>query len=168
MGVVTTNALAYANSAPTFENGRLKYSVAGMHYDDAGEVIRGTYDLVLRSDAARCLYGFTDAPINAVVSVTYGDREQSVSTSVVGERNGWLYISAKNFTFSNPTIEVVISQPKGTPTSMVTSTTSRSNVNSKKEAESTKKVTITCIKGKVTKKFTGASPKCPEGFKRRG
>jgi hypothetical protein len=30
-----------------------------------------------------------------------------------------------------------------------------------------KKTTITCIKGKTTKKFTGVSPKCPAGYKKK-
>jgi hypothetical protein len=30
-----------------------------------------------------------------------------------------------------------------------------------------KKTTITCIKGKTTKKVTAVSPKCPSGFKKR-
>jgi hypothetical protein len=28
-----------------------------------------------------------------------------------------------------------------------------------------KKLTISCIKGKVTKKISGMNPKCPRGFK---
>jgi hypothetical protein len=30
-----------------------------------------------------------------------------------------------------------------------------------------KKVTITCVKGKLTKKFTGVSPKCPSGYRKK-
>jgi hypothetical protein len=30
-----------------------------------------------------------------------------------------------------------------------------------------KKTTITCIKGKVTKKVTAVSPKCPTGYKKK-
>jgi hypothetical protein len=30
-----------------------------------------------------------------------------------------------------------------------------------------KKTTITCIKGKTTRKFTGVSPKCPAGYKKK-
>jgi hypothetical protein len=30
-----------------------------------------------------------------------------------------------------------------------------------------KKTTITCIKGKVTKKFTAINPKCPTGYKKK-
>jgi hypothetical protein len=29
------------------------------------------------------------------------------------------------------------------------------------------KKTITCIKGKTTKKVTGVAPKCPKGFKKK-
>ena len=35
------------------------------------------------------------------------------------------------------------------------------------KAAAVKKITITCIKGKVTKKVTGTKPKCPSGFKRK-
>ena len=35
------------------------------------------------------------------------------------------------------------------------------------KAAAVKKITITCIKGKVTKKVTGTNPKCPSGFKRK-
>jgi hypothetical protein len=30
-----------------------------------------------------------------------------------------------------------------------------------------KKSTITCIKGKVTKKVVGVNPKCPAGYKKK-
>ena len=30
-----------------------------------------------------------------------------------------------------------------------------------------KKVTITCVKGKLTKKVSGAAPKCPAGYKKK-
>jgi len=158
VGVVSTDALVYTNSAPTFADGKLKYAVASMHRDERGVEIRGSYDLVLRSDAARCLYGFSNAPIEAVVSVTYGDKEENISTTSTGERNGWLFISAKNFTYSNPTIEVAISQPKPMPTVAQPPTSM--------EKQSVKK-SITCVKGTAVKKVTGKSPKCPKGFKKR-
>ena len=165
VGFVSTNALSYTNSAPNFEDGRLKYAVASMHRNEKGEVIRGSYDLVIRSEAARCLYGFSNAPIEAVVSVTYGDKKENISTTSSGERNGWLFISAKNFTFSNPTIEVAISQPKPTPSPVATATPTPSPVTTNKATAS--KITITCVKGKVTKKVKGVSPRCPSGYKER-
>jgi membrane protein involved in colicin uptake len=35
------------------------------------------------------------------------------------------------------------------------------------KAAANKKVTITCVKGKLTKKFTGVSPKCPSGYRKK-
>ena len=35
------------------------------------------------------------------------------------------------------------------------------------QAASVKKKTITCIKGKTTKKVTGLTPKCPSGYKKK-
>jgi membrane protein involved in colicin uptake len=35
------------------------------------------------------------------------------------------------------------------------------------KAASSKKVTITCVKGKLTKKVTNVSPKCPTGYKKK-
>ena len=34
-----------------------------------------------------------------------------------------------------------------------------------KAAAAIKKITLTCIKGKLTKKVTAVKPKCPSGFK---
>ena len=162
VGFISTNALSYTNSAPTFADGRLKYSVANMHRNEKGEVIRGSYDLVIRSDAARCLYGFSNAPIEAVVSVTYDDKEENVATTATGERDGWLFISAKNFTYSSPSIEVAISQPKPTPTPTPTVVAPSTTV-----TKPTLKSTISCVKGTTVKKITGKSPRCPKGFKKR-
>ena len=36
-----------------------------------------------------------------------------------------------------------------------------------KAALAVKKTTITCVKGKLTKKVTGINPKCPSGYKKK-
>jgi hypothetical protein len=36
-----------------------------------------------------------------------------------------------------------------------------------KAAATAKKTTITCIKGKLTKKVTAVNPKCPSGYKKK-
>ena len=35
------------------------------------------------------------------------------------------------------------------------------------KAAATKKTTITCVKGKLTKKVTSVKPKCPAGYKKK-
>jgi len=157
-GVVTTNALTYSSGPPTFnkESGALEYKVASPHFEAGGKVALGSYDLAVKSDVARCIYGFSSAPISATISIISESGEQKVATTIVNERNGWLYLSAKGFTFSSPTIKVKLTQepvaavaaaPTATPTAKVS--------------------TISCVKGKVTRKVTAINPKCPSGFKRK-
>lgn len=109
LGLVTTNATAYSGQAPRFKKGSLDYSVGGLHYLPGGEELaRGTYDLVMRSDVARCLYGFPKVPISAKVSVIGSQGEKTAATTLVSQKNGWLRLAAYGFTFSNKTIKVKI------------------------------------------------------------
>lgn len=62
--------------------------------------------------------------------------------------------------------------PSPTPTPTPTPTASASPTAAASPASSptvisSKKVTITCVKGKQTKKVSGANPKCPQGFKKK-
>lgn len=113
LGLVTTNALGYAGESPQFKNGFLDYKVAGLHYARGGaELNLGVYDFVMRSDTARCLYGFSKAPLSATVSVTNDKGNKTTATTVVSEKNGWLKMAAYGFTFSKKTIKVKISKKK--------------------------------------------------------
>lgn len=112
LGIVTTNALGYDIGSPSFKNGFLEYKVAGLHYMPNGqELVIGTYDLVMRSDTARCLYRFSKAPLSATVTVT-GGAEKNIATTVVSEKNGWLKMAAYGFTFSKKTIKVKVTKKK--------------------------------------------------------
>jgi len=161
IGLVTTNAPIYASGAPAFTDGSLSYKVAGLHFKADGTLFKGSYDLAIRSDFARCLYGFSNAPIRASVSVLSSDGStQNVATELVTEKNGWMTLSAKNFTFSQPTIKVKLMQDKPL----------NSNTEQSKQAAPVKKTTvkvktINCIKGKMIKKVSGSNPKCPTGYK---
>ena len=152
-GVVTTNASIYQGEPPSFDGESFDYKVAGVHNKTNGEVFKGSYDLVLDSKFARCLYKFTSAPIKASVSITNTDGNTSVATSTFIEKNGWIKLSANGFTFSSPKISIKLSQEK----SGTTTTTS----------PTTKKSTITCVKGMVVKKVSAVSPKCPAGYKKK-
>ena len=143
LGLVTTNATLFEPGAPRFTQGFLNYTVSGLHYLPDGQTESlGTYDLVMRSETARCLYGFSNAPLSATVSVT-GGTSKNVATTVVSEKNGWLKMAAYGFTFSKKTIKVKITKAK--------------------------KTTITCVatsNGKV-RKVTAVNPVCAKGFVKR-
>jgi len=173
-GMVSTNSNAYIAGPPKFEDGNLAYRVASPHLDSKGQVQIGTYDLAIRSDVARCIYSFTNAPIQATLSVIYADGESKNATTVVSEKNNWLRLSAKGFTYSSPTIKVKLSQEAPAPAPVVTSTPTPAPTATQSAAPApvvkpvvAKKITISCIKGKTVKKVTGTNPKCPAGYKKK-
>jgi hypothetical protein len=171
-GMVSTNSNAYIAGPPKFEDETLAYRVASPHFDSKGQVQIGTYDLAIRSDVARCIYGFSSAPIQASLSVVYADGESKNATTLVTERNNWLRLSAKGFTYSAPTLKVKLSQaavapaPTATPSPTPTSEQVATPLPTAKPAP-VKKKTISCIKGKTVKKVTAVNPKCPVGYKKK-
>ena len=89
-------------------------------------------------------------------------------------------MSAKGFTFSSPTIQVKLSQeapapvatPTPTPTPVVTQAPPTTEVSAPVATQTAKpvlakKTTITCVKGKLTKKVTAVKPVCPKGYKKK-
>lgn len=151
-GLVTTNSTMYLDGPPAYDasKGSLDYKVASTHYEADGKTeFKGTYELLMSSSVARCIYKFTSAPVRATVSVTSENGEPNVATTVVNEKNNWLTLGAYNFTFSSPTVSVKLTQDKPavvTPPKPVIKQ-------------------ITCVKGKVTKKIVAT--KCPTGFKKK-
>ena len=169
LGVVSTNSMGYDGNPPKFVDGFLNYRVSGFHLGSDGKTPNlGTYDLVLRSDAARCLYGFSSAPVSATVTIAGANGNENLATTVVTEKNGWLKMKAAGFTFSEKNIKVKLTQEvqkvEATPTPSPSATTQA--IVEAKKAIAVKKA-ITCTKGKATKKITGLNPKCPTGYKKK-
>jgi hypothetical protein len=159
IGVVTTNAMMYSGGPPSFnkELGTLEYKVGSPHLTSKGDVFKGSYDLQVSSEVARCLYNFTSAPIQASISIINETGEASVATTVVNEKDGWLRLAAYGFTFSSPTVKVTLTQeaPKQASAPKATVTVPA------------KKTSINCVKGKTSKKVTAVNPKCPTGYKKK-
>jgi hypothetical protein len=193
-GFVSTNATSYAAGPPSFTDGQFKYQISGLHYNEKNEVIDGEYTLLIRKEALKCLYGFSQTPTRAEVSIFRGDKIDSVTTNQVNEivdsQGSWLKLSLRGFTFSTPTITVRFFVPEEvgattldsgldvgagsaktqeSPASRDSSTV-KQGAEAKEESQTkaiAKKKTITCIKGKTTKKVTGSTPKCPVGYKKK-
>jgi hypothetical protein len=147
-GLVTTNAMVYQPNVPSFEGGFLKYKVAGVHLDQNGSTVLGTYNFIMKSEVARCLYGFSKAPISGTISITSSNAQENIAVTSVTEKAGWLKLSALGFTFSSPTISAKLTQASVVP----------------------KIKTIVCVKknnSKLAKKISGISPKCPSGFRQK-
>lgn len=169
LGVVTTNAMVYEGTAPAFMDGTLNYKVGGMHLNPDGTVFQGSYDLVMRKATAQCLYGFTDAPITATVTVVDAGKEERIETSSLQElgtgAEKWLKLSARGFTFSSPTLKIKLNQAK--PAAPAPPSEQKAAAPAAPAVKAPAKISITCLKGKLTRKVLGVAPKCPAGFKKK-
>jgi hypothetical protein len=173
IGIVATNSVTYESQPPAFVDGALNYQVAGLRYlADGTTIFQGRYDLLMRSQFARCLYNYTDAPVLAEVSITKDEGTEVVQTTVLKESGGWLTLGAYGFTFSSPTLRVKLTQekvvaPTPTPTPSPTVAPVATPTVSPTPVAVPSKISITCVKGKVIKKVSAEKPKCPKGFKKR-
>jgi hypothetical protein len=160
-GIVATNSNFFFSGPPVFNANEhsLDYKVASPHLLPNSDVFKGSYNLLIKSDVARCIYGFTSAPVSASVSIVSSDGTASIATVVLGERNRWLYLTAAGFTFSAPTVRVKLTQAAESVTAP--------SATSKTSAVAAKKTSITCVKGKTSKKVTAVKPKCPVGYKKK-
>ncbi len=115
-GIVTSNATAYVPGPPTFnqQTQSLEYQVGAPHLTPSGATFRGTYDLTIRADAARAIYGFAkNVPVKATVSIVSENGQEIAAQEQVGEKDGWFFLRAENFTFSSPKLRVKLTQSAG-------------------------------------------------------
>jgi hypothetical protein len=168
-GLVTTNATAYSSGPPRFDaaTGTLEYQVAAPHFEKDGVTpFKGSYDLAIRSDVARCIYGFTSAPVQATISILSSGTEQKIASTTFKEENGWMNFSAKNFEFSTPKLMLKLTQ--NSPTEQVQTPAPKQSAAAAAPASkpAAKTISITCSKGKLKKKVSGTAPRCPAGYKK--
>ena len=159
-GIVSTNSTMYIGNPPTFdkESQSLDYKVMSPHSLPNGEEFKGSYDLVIKSEVARCIYGFSNAPVSAKISILSSDGTTQVATTTFNERDGWMHLVARGFTFSSPTLKVKLTQVKEEAKPEAAPTASPTPVS---------KQVISCVKGKLLKKISGVNPKCPAGYKKK-
>lgn len=151
LGVVSTNATAYTAEPPKFNQATssLEYEVSAPHFlPDGTTVATGRYALNLNADFMTCLLGVSKVPDQAKIELTYGTGEVNAATINVKQTKNWLTLIAENFTYSSPKISV--SFPKAAAPVQPSKAVVKS---------------VTCAKGKTTKKFTGT--KCPSGWKKK-
>ena len=171
-GVVSSNALLYTVTPPTFDSisRTLSYRIASTHLDASGEINKGRFNLVLNKKVAECLWGINPKNIaEAKVQVTYSDGKPIVGTSTMNIKDNWVYIDIENFTFSSPTFNIKafeeIKTIKDPSVTLIPSPSPKSTI--KPTVTTNKKFTISCVKGKISKKVTSVNPKCPAGYKKK-
>jgi hypothetical protein len=142
----------------------LNFGVIAPHLKVNGEQNTGFFTLWAAEDFIKCRWPentLIGAP-KITVEVLNPDGTAQIAVTSVRQANKTLYFSASGFHYSSPTIRV--KAEKAAP--VVTPTPSASPSPTTKPVAAPKK-TITCIKGKSSKKVTAVNPKCPSGWKKK-
>jgi len=139
-GFISTNAGIYSSAPPLWneKTRSLTYTVSSAHFLSNGEVVSGSYDLVIKDAVAECLWGKNVEKGQATISVTSDKGVVEVSTSSFTSLGGWTKFSISGFHYSNPTFTIGF---RNIP-----------------------KVTIFCRRNKSTVKVVDPNPKCPIGY----
>jgi len=134
----------------------IKVSISGPHYKVNGDLNRGFFEAKISKALGMCLWGIDlSAKTQATISITDGAGVQEIQT-LSAKMIGNIYsLKVSNFHYSNPIIKFRLSETQEIIPQKV------------EAATAPKKTTITCLKGKVTKKVTAVKPKCPAGYKKK-
>ena len=120
--------------------------------------------MIISEEVSKCLYGFSGAAAKATISVTTTEGSQQIATTSFTNEGGWMHLSAKGFSFSSPTIKIVLSKEE---LGKVQGPNQDSAPQKIEAPVVLKKSTITCTKGKLIKKVTAVKPMCPSGYKKK-
>ena len=153
LGAVSSNATLYQQTPPTWdnENKTFTFKVSSPHLDALGKPNKGFYSLQIPIEQAKCRWGDDASLPRAQVEIISQDGKSSITTAVAMNQNGMLKFNIAGFGYSAPSIRIKMSKNAINPAQPMTS----------------KKTTITCVKGNTTKKVTAINPKCPSGYKKK-
>jgi hypothetical protein len=150
-GVISTNATVFVQGPPKLDSdGNLDFQIAATSLKENGEVNLGTYNLSVADDVANCIWGTSSLGMGASISVITQEGIKQIATTSMGKSNGQLNFAASGFHYSTNKIRISMG------VKFQNSSTNSPN-----------KSSITCVKGKQTKKVTAVKPKCPAGYKKK-
>ena len=184
-GVLSSNATLLVPSPPKWnkENESLDYNLASTHFDANGKVVTGFYELRVSVVVAKCLWGndLSQAKVQIQIFSASDSAIQTVEVSKLEIKDGYISFKATGFHYSANEIKLKIlgaknlqtsesttSNQPASPTPTPTATVPTVSPTPKIAIASPKKmVTITCAKGKISKKITALKPACPTGYKKK-
>ena len=168
---VTSNAYFMWNPSWNASSQSIDVKLESTHFDIDGTTSKGLLQVRISTEMAKCLWSVDlQGNVKASVAIDYGNGSAPEIVTIVGNVKGNFFeLTAANFHFSAPTLKLKITaDPKPVveekSTEPPTAETKSKNVAS---PPLIKKTSITCTKGKITKKVTAVSPKCPVGFKKK-
>ena len=134
----------------------LNFAIASPHLKPDGSLNQGYFIAQIHKAWIDCKWPGNTLTQNTgfSIQVVEPDGVRQVVTTSASLKDGIFYLQAAGFHYSSPRI-VLKGLNAATPEASASPT------------PALKKVTISCVKGKVVKKVTSVNPKCPTGFKKK-
>jgi hypothetical protein len=165
------------------ETKHLQYSASAPRLATDGTTVnKGFYRAIIPVADAKVLWGLTnpnDAAKALVVSIMTSESGSKVALSSISVRNSNIVIDVSNFDFPDPALDIALNpnysmnsaaaesnQDSGSPDATGSSKTPTPN-QKVTASPKPKMITITCVKGKTSKKVTAVKPVCPKGYKKK-
>ena len=171
-------------STPTWnaDTKRFKYTASAPRLSPDGSTVnKGFYRAIIPIADAKLFWGLTnpnDAAKALVVSIITAEAGSKVALSSISVNKTNIVIDVSNFDFPDPSLDIALN-PNYTGSSAATEAnqnssgpaatgTSQTAANNQVvTAAKAKTTTITCVKGKTTRKVTAVKPVCPKGFTKK-
>ena len=181
-GVLSSNASLLVPSPPKWnkENESLDYNQASTHLDTNGKVVTGFYELRVSALVAKCLWGndLSNAKAQIQIFSASDNAVQSIEVSTLEIKDGYISFRASGFHYSANQIQLKIigarqvQIPEDASTNNLANPPSVAKITPSRTpkiaiATPKKMNTITCVKGKLSKKVTAVKPTCPTGYKKK-
>jgi hypothetical protein len=147
-----------------YQKESLVFNIFGPHLTPLGQLNKGFFQVIFHKAWLDCRFPGNTLSTAAELKVSILDEfgVPQVAVTNVKMKNELVEIYASGFHYSAPRIEVTRQGNKSTVAAVKTSGYS----DNWEETITPKKATITCAKGKVTKKVTAIKPVCPSGYKK--
>jgi hypothetical protein len=129
----------------------------------------GSFNIDMPLSTATCLWGVDlSKAVSATISASYPELGISeVVTTVSQVKDGFFKVSAAGFHYSAPIIKMKVTQSATTQPVTPLEASPSPSPTAIPAVQKVKKSTVTCINGKLSKKVTAVSPKCPKGYKKK-
>jgi hypothetical protein len=185
--VTSTNASSLSLSDQNFSNS-IQFNISGYGFRIDGSVNPGFAIIRMPLSWISCQFPNSDLPIadtfNVKVNSTDGSTKPQNASAKAILAGTLLEVTVENFTFAQTeivieaSVEHIVTKKKQASEAQAASEKAAAEkiiADAKNKADkiigtakaAVSKKTITCIKGKVTKKVTAVSPKCPAGYKKK-
>lgn len=162
-GYIVTSRNSLTGGEPYMSDAEtLKFNMGAPHRLSSGLLNTGFFAADIHIAYLDCRFPgntLTKSPRVEISVINTDGTAQVISSSVIIEK-GILKVRVSGFHYSSPTLVLKASDNLNLPILYT-------EVVEPKKLVTTKKMTITCIKGKVIKKFTSGNPKCPTGYKKK-